>query len=126
MRNIILAITLSTFLCMPSVTLAGPVAYAESTITKLGRGIENIGYSPVEIPVNMYKQARKAEANGDNNSSITVGYFTGLIVGIGFMVARIGVGVAEIVSFPVPTGPLMQPPTPDGMIETLDKDDERV
>ena len=124
-RKIILAGTLWTFLCLPTVAFAGPLEYAESTITKLGRGIENIVYSPVEIPVNMYKQAQKVEANGGNNSSISVGYFTGLIVGIGFTVARIGVGVAEIVSFPVPTGPFMEPPTPDGMIETLDKDDDR-
>jgi len=92
-------------------------------ISKLGRGLENVGSSPVEIPVNMYKQARKAELSGGNDSSISVGYFTGLIVGVGFTVTRIGVGVADIVSFVVPTGPLMEPPTPDGLIETIEKDD---
>ena len=123
MRTTISVITFWAFLCSSSISFADSPGYVEATISKLGRGIENIVSSPVEIPVNMYKQARKAELSDGNDSSISVGYFTGLIVGIGFTVARIGVGVAEIVSFVVPTGPFMEPPTPDGLIETIEKDD---
>ena len=97
-------------------------AYPVETISKLGRGLMNILASPSELPVNMFKQAREAEKHGDNDSGVEVGYFTGFFVGVGFVFARIGVGVADVVSFPVPTKPFMSPATPDGLFEAIDKD----
>ena len=109
----------------PVLSAAEGRAYPVETISKLGRGLQNIFTSPSEIPVNMFKQAREAEKRGDNFSGVEVGYFTGFFVGVGFMFARIGVGVAEVVSFPVPTRPFMSPATPDGFFATIDKDSGR-
>lgn len=110
----------------PVLSAAEGRAYPVETISKLGRGLQNIFASPSEIPVNMFKQAREAERRGDNFSGVEVGYFTGFFVGIGFMIARIGVGVAEVVSFPIdPTNPFMSPATPDGFFTTIDKDSGR-
>ena len=110
---------------MPALSAAEGRAYPVETISKLGRGLLNILASPSELPVNMFKQAREAEKRGDNSSGVEVGYFTGFFVGVGFMFARIGVGVAEVVSFPVPTRPFMSPATPDGLFTTIDKDSGR-
>ena len=123
MRRMFSLVICLVFLCSSSIGFADSSAYPVEVISKLGRGISNVALSPAEISVNMYKQARQAESADGNDSSIGVGYFTGFFVGIGFMVARIGVGVAEIVSFPIPTRPMMNPPTPDGLIETIEKDD---
>jgi len=107
---------------MPALSAAEGRAYPVETISKLGRGVVNILASPEELLVNMFKQARDAETHGDNDSGVNVGYFTGVFVGVGFMFARIGVGVADIVSFPIPTRPFMSPATPDHLFETIDKD----
>lgn len=124
-RNVALVTTL-IFLCSSSMGFADSSGYPVEVISKLGRGISNVVSSPTEISVNMYKQARQAEEGDGNGSGIGVAYFTGLFVGIGFMVARIGVGVADILSFPVPTRPMMNPPTPDGLIETIEKDGDGI
>ena len=115
-------VALSVLLLMSPASAAEKQSYPVETISKFFRGLENIGASPLEIPVNMYKQARRAEDSGGNASSIDVGYFTGLFVGIGFTVARIGVGIADVITFPVPTQPILQPATPDGLFATIDKD----
>ena len=47
-----------------------------------------------------------------------------IFTGTGFMLARIGSGVFDIATFPIPTRSLMQPPTPDGFFETLMSDKE--
>lgn len=109
-------------IAMPALAGAEGRAYPVETISKFGRGLENILASPIELPVNMFKQARDAEKRGDNDTGVEVGYFTGFFVGVGFVLARIGVGVADIVSFPVPTKPFMSPATPDGLFEVIDKD----
>ena len=124
-RNVAL-VTALIFLCSSSVGIADSPGYSAEAISKLGRGLSNVVFSATEISVNMYKQARQVEEGDGNCSGIGVGYFTGLFVGIGFMLARIGVGVADIVSFPVPTRPMMNPPTPDGLIETIEKDGDGI
>lgn len=115
-------VALSVLLLMTPASAAEKQSYPVETISKFFRGLENIGASPLEIPVNMYKQARRAEDSGANASGVDVGYFTGLCVGIGFTVARIGVGIADVITFPVPTQPILQPATPDGLFTTIDKD----
>ena len=106
----------------PALSAAEGRAYPVETISKLGRGLQNILASPSEVAVNMFKEAREAEKHGDNSSGVEVGYFTGFFVGLGFTFARIGVGIADVVSFPVPTQPFMSPATPEGLFEAIDKD----
>ena len=90
--------------------------YDESgPLTKLSRGIANVAFSPLEI----FKQAYDVNQNMGAIPGITYG----VLRGVCFTVARIGVGVADIVTFPVPLpgctddpedygwgyGPLMRP-----------------
>jgi putative exosortase-associated protein (TIGR04073 family) len=122
MRHATLALSLVALLgFMPSVA-AAERAYPVKIIWKFGRGLENIIKSPVEIPVNMYKEAHRAEIGGENAGGQMIGFLTGTITGIGYTLARIGVGVFDIVTFPVPTPPVMLPSAPDGLVETIAKD----
>ena len=123
MRFAILAFCLVAFFgSVPSVATAEERAYPVKIIWKFGRGLENILKSPVEIPVNMYKEAHRAEVRGENAGGQAIGYFTGTITGIGYTLARIGVGIFDVVTFPVPTRPVMLPSAPDGLFEAIAKD----
>lgn len=89
--------------------------HAGNPVKKLGRGIANIAFSPLEIPMKMYDITQE---EGDI-AGITYGTFAG----IGYCIARIGVGIADVVTFPMPLpgctddprevgwgyGPLMRP-----------------
>lgn len=113
------------------VVLAPSVAAAQSTraypvqmISQLGRGVVNVLMAPIEVPVNMWKEGNGAVAHDANKGRQMIAMFTGAVTGTGYMCARVGVGFWEVVSFPYPTRPLMQPSTPDGFFETLARDDE--
>ena len=113
MRSIALLIALAIFL--PSGAMAdtyGQRAYPVRIISKFFRGGLNVGMSPIEIWANSYKEAHKAQVAGDNIVGIVVGYSTGIVTGIGYMGARIGVGLYDMLTFPMPSAPLMQPATP--------------
>jgi putative exosortase-associated protein (TIGR04073 family) len=123
MRHATLAFGLVALLgFLPSNAAAQERAYPVKIIWKFGRGLENILKSPVEIPVNMYKEAHRAEVRGDNAGGQAIGYFTGTLTGIGYTLARIGVGVFDVVTFPVPTDPIMHPSAPNGLFETIAMD----
>jgi putative exosortase-associated protein (TIGR04073 family) len=71
-----------------------PVLAADNGWNKLGRGFTNIISSPLEIfnqPIQMSKTERWP-----------IACFGGFFKGIVMMVERIGVGVYEIVTFPIP------------------------
>ncbi|MEE8509089.1 MAG: exosortase system-associated protein, TIGR04073 family [Myxococcota bacterium] len=121
MRYAIVALALALMVPAEAEARSGR-SYPVKIIWKLGRGLANIVRSPVEIPVNSYKEARGANLAGDNTGGQILGYFAGTITGVGFMIARIGSGVFDIATFPIPTKSLMQPPIPDGFIETLTND----
>ena len=101
-------------------TVAAPVManydYDQSgPLTKLGRGIANVAFSPLEL----FKQPYDVSQNMGEIPGLTYG----VLRGVCFTVARICVGVADIVTFPVPLpgctddpkdygwgyGPLMRP-----------------
>jgi putative exosortase-associated protein (TIGR04073 family) len=92
-------------------------AYPVRIVYKFWRGVENVLGAPFEISYNSLKEGQLACAGGGNLRDQSAGLSTGLITGIGYMVARIAVGVFDIVTFPVPTAPLMDPATPDSVIE---------
>ena len=93
--------------------------YGVRTMYKFTRGVTNVIFSPTEIYINMFKEGHEAQALKQNNwADIGVGVFVGMFQGIGYMGARIGVGLADILSFPVPTEPFMMPTTPDIMLES--------
>ncbi|HCE46654.1 MAG TPA: hypothetical protein DET40_24160 [Lentisphaeria bacterium] len=82
---------------------------------KLGRGVVNVGFGALEIPMKVY------DVNKDEGGLAGCTY--GLFKGIGYFIAREVIGVVEIVTFPMPLpgatdskrdtgwgyGPLMEP-----------------
>lgn len=79
----------------------------DNPATKLGRGITNVVLSPGEYVV------QTAKLMGTNDP--LTAYFGGFVQGTCKMVERIGGGLYEIVTFPIPLPkkyrPLMDPPT---------------
>ena len=118
MRSVALAIVL--LLATPAVAQAER-PYHVKIFAKFARGVVNVAFSPTEIYINGYKEGTYASRRDDITwADVYVGAAAGGIVGIGYMFMRIGVGVVDIVSFPVPTKPLMQPATPQILLEGLD------
>lgn len=74
---------------------------------KLGRGLTNIVASPGEY----YVQTAKTSCDRDPMTRLFVGFFKGTWV----MAERIGVGLYDVLTFPVPFPagyqPVIQPPT---------------
>jgi putative exosortase-associated protein (TIGR04073 family) len=72
---------------------------------KLGRGLTNMVTGVVEIPKNISREWRKSDP--------VTGVVVGGVKGVGWAVARTGVGIFETFTFPVPVPPnyepLMQP-----------------
>ena len=114
MRRSILALIL--ILAIPAVPTTAFAStdrsYPVQCLWKFGRGLYNIVKSPVEIPVNSYKEARGARLAGDNSGGQVLGYIAGFFTGTGYMLARIGTGVFDMTTFVWPTDALMQPPIP--------------
>jgi putative exosortase-associated protein (TIGR04073 family) len=123
MRAHILAAAIFAIFTTTAASAAEPAPadrpYGVRTMYKFTRGLTNIVASPTEIYINMYKEGHEAQSLSDSNwADIGVGTFVGMFQGIGYMVARIGVGVADVLTFPVPTEPFMHPKTPDLMLES--------
>lgn len=73
-------------------------------LEKLSRGISNVAFGVLEVPIQMqYVKHRSGGIAG-----LTYGTFRGLA----YFVARVGVGLLEIVTFPFPLPDC--PETPDG------------
>jgi len=91
---------LTIFLFLASPAYAGPFA-------KFGRGITNIFFSPLEIILQMDNLAK------DNDKATA--YTGGVFKGLGMMLVRIGGGVYELATFPLPLPlhyePLFNKPT---------------
>lgn len=122
MRYLALVFVLSIALPTGASAEGNDRAYPVEILWKLGRGVHNVLRSPSEVPTNMLKEARGAEMAGGNSGSQMVGYFVGTFTGIGYMAARIGTGVFDVVTFPVPSGPIMEPSVPDGALAMLVRD----
>ena len=63
-------------------------------VMKLGRGIANVAFSPLELPM-------KWNEVGNEMGGIA-GLTWGTLKGVCYVLARIGVGVTDIVTFPFP------------------------
>jgi putative exosortase-associated protein (TIGR04073 family) len=81
-------------------------------LTKLTRGITNVAIGlPAEIVYHVVGTAH-SEENLESAGGYTAGFFSGLLLGIGWGAARIGSGVVDVVTFPVPfddNRPLLEP-----------------
>jgi putative exosortase-associated protein (TIGR04073 family) len=81
---------------------------ADDGWSKLGRGFANIAGSPLELGKQPMEMAK--------TEPWPVALFGGFFKGAALMFARIGVGVYEIVTFPIPWpngyGPIIEPEFP--------------
>ena len=118
MRALLLAAAIA--LAIPMTANAAP-AYPVKIFTKLGRGFSNVLYSPSEIYINAYKEAQNVGLqDGYEDWTWTdthVSTFAGGVTGVGYMFTRVGVGFFDVLTFPWPTKPVMQPPTPTVYLE---------
>ena len=69
-------------------------SYAEKITRKLGRGIVNVGFGALEIPLKMY------EVNFEEGGLAACTY--GVLFGVYNFVKREIVGVIDIATFPIP------------------------
>lgn len=77
-----------------AVCLLSSESFAGNPIRKLGRGVANAAFCPLEVPLQVY-DVNKEEGG---ISAVTYGVFKG----IAYCVARAGVGVIDIVTCPMP------------------------
>lgn len=66
----------------------------EDIARKLGRGVANVGFGVFEIPIKVWDMNQE----DGGIAALTAGVFQGL----GYFIAREFVGVAEIITFPLP------------------------
>jgi putative exosortase-associated protein (TIGR04073 family) len=67
--------------------------YFSKVFSKLGRGVGNVFFCWVEVPIEINQNVQ----NTDNVSGAFVGGFTGLW----YTIRRFGLGVVDVVTFPV-------------------------
>ena len=77
---------------------------SNNTLVKIGRGLTNIATFPGEFITQM-PPAMNESPDYLTGTLVTVGR------GIGYGIMRLGAGVYDVVTSPVPTKPIMQPPT---------------
>jgi len=85
------------FTCVTAVVYADiqdPPANDQGPTRKLGRGCANLIFGVTEIPVTL------CTVNSTEGNSAASGY--GVVKGISRSLARIGAGVYEVVTFPIP------------------------
>ncbi|WP_446810211.1 exosortase system-associated protein, TIGR04073 family [Methylomonas sp. 2BW1-5-20] len=76
-------------------------SYGETFGRKLVNGLANITTSSLEIPKNIILV--------NNQSNVIYGFIGGTFKGLLNMGGRIGVGVLDLVSAPIPTQPIVHP-----------------
>ena len=74
---------------------AATPAWAQDPIEKLGRGVVNILTGWIEIPKQVHQGAHQQERE-------VTGAFRGFFTGAGMALLRMGVGLYETVTFPIP------------------------
>lgn len=81
----------------PSTLAPEPPIY--QPFKKLSRGIVNAVTAPLEVPNQIYWQARKGK---NEPGRIISGYVEGVFIGTGWTIARFLVGSYDIITFPIP------------------------
>lgn len=84
-----------------SSSLAEHQSYGSKVGHKALTALANLTTAPLEIPKNII--------NTTNQSNIVYGVAGGFLKGIINTVGRIGVGVTDLITFPIPTKPIAQP-----------------
>ncbi len=77
-------------------------SYGQIVGRKLSSGFGNLTTAPAEIPKNVIIVS--------NESNVIYGFLGGTFKGIFLMAGRIGVGLVDLLSAPIPTYPIVDPP----------------
>ena len=101
MKPLLKTLLLLVSLCLFTPYTATASSYPEKLGTKLGNGITNAVTGIVEIPKSIMITNR---TNGPAYAA-TAGFMTGLVQ----MLGRTGCGVIDLVTFMIPTKPIVQP-----------------
>ena len=97
-------------LILVSAVLAGAVSlaqaeehdsYSRTVLQKVGNGFANLTTSALELPKNVI--------NTTNQSNVVFGVFGGMLKGTVNMVGRMGVGLLDLVTAPIPTKAIVHP-----------------
>jgi putative exosortase-associated protein (TIGR04073 family) len=94
MRTLLAAALLIALSGLARADIHDPPSNAHGPTRKLGRGISNLLFGWSELPTQI------ATVNTREGNSAAAGY--GVVRGVGRSVLRIGAGVFEILTFPVP------------------------
>jgi putative exosortase-associated protein (TIGR04073 family) len=76
-------------------------SYQRDVLDKAGNGFANLSTGLLEIPKNVI--------NTSNDSNIVYGVVGGMLKGSVNMVGRMGVGLVDLVTAPIPTKPIVYP-----------------
>jgi putative exosortase-associated protein (TIGR04073 family) len=76
-------------------------SYQRDVLDKAGNGFANLSTGLLEIPKNII--------NTSNDSNIVYGVVGGMLKGSVNMVGRMGVGLVDLVTAPIPTKPIVYP-----------------
>lgn len=91
-----LLLSLGVATIVAPVEAAGPLygsTYPSKIAGKFGRGLGNIAFCWTEVPIEINREVQ--------NTDPVSGFFVGLGQGIWYTVRRLGLGVADVVTFPV-------------------------
>ncbi len=88
-------------LCLLAPHVASASTYPDRIGTKLGNGMANIVTGIVEIP--------KAIINGNRNQGAAYAATAGFMTGMVHMMGRTLLGAADLVTFMIPTKPIITP-----------------
>ncbi|MCX7086428.1 MAG: exosortase system-associated protein, TIGR04073 family [Methylococcales bacterium] len=75
--------------------------YSRGVLEKAGNGFANLTTAMLEMP--------KSVINTTNQSNIVYGVFGGMLKGTVNMVGRMGVGLVDLITAPIPTKPIIHP-----------------
>ncbi|NOT86032.1 MAG: exosortase system-associated protein, TIGR04073 family [Methylococcaceae bacterium] len=76
-------------------------SYERGVLEKAGNGFANLTTSVLEIPKNII--------NTTNDSNIVFGVFGGMLKGTVNMMGRMGVGLVDLITAPIPTQAIVHP-----------------
>lgn len=94
-------ILISVLMSINSVQAEEHGSYQRNVMEKAGNGIANLMTGWLEMPKNVI--------NTTNNSNILFGVLGGMVKGTVNMMGRMGVGLVDLVTCPIPTQPIVQP-----------------
>ncbi|MDF1582102.1 MAG: exosortase system-associated protein, TIGR04073 family [Methyloprofundus sp.] len=99
-KTILLALLASTFLSFSSLSIAEE-SYGEKIGDKALRGLTNFSLSFLEIPKNMIIVT--------NDTNLIYGLTGGIGLGVLNTLGRLSIGTLDLITFPLPTKPIVQP-----------------